>query len=84
MVDFAREKQVDFVLLAGDLYDGAWRDWRTGRFLVQQLGRLQGGARVGFDVPAIRTSRHSVIRIPLAGCSTSVCYAPPLAGLTGL
>ncbi len=28
MVDFAREKQVDFVLLVGDLYDGDWRDWR--------------------------------------------------------
>ena len=50
MVDFAREKQVDFVLLAGDLYDGDWRDWRTGQFLVQQLGRL---VREGIEVVAI-------------------------------
>ena len=50
MVDFAREKQVAFVLLAGDLYDGDWRDWRTGQFLVQQLGRL---LRDGIEIVAI-------------------------------
>ena len=50
MVDFAREKQVAFVLLAGDLYDGDWKDWRTGQFLVQQLGRL---IREGIEVIAI-------------------------------
>ncbi len=50
MVDFAHERRVDFVLLAGDLYDGDWRDWRTGQFLVQQLGRL---VREGIEVVAI-------------------------------
>jgi DNA repair protein SbcD/Mre11 len=40
MVDFAREQRVAFVLLAGDLYDGDWKDWHTGQFLVQQLGQL--------------------------------------------
>lgn len=50
MVDFAREKQVAFVLLAGDLYDGDWRDWRTGQFLVQQLGLL---VRDGIEIVAI-------------------------------
>ena len=50
MVEFAREKQVAFVLLAGDLYDGDWKDWRTGQFLVQQLGRL---IRDGIEVVAI-------------------------------
>ena len=50
MVDFAREQRVAFVLLAGDLYDGDWKDWHTGQFLVQQLGRL---ARDGIEVVAI-------------------------------
>lgn len=50
LVDFAREKQVAFVLLAGDLYDGDLRDWRTGHFLVEQLGRL---IRDGIEVVAI-------------------------------
>jgi DNA repair protein SbcD/Mre11 len=40
MVDFALKQRVAFVLLAGDLYDGDCKDWRTGQFLVQQLGRL--------------------------------------------
>ena len=50
MVDFALEQRVAFVLLAGDLYDGDWKDWRTGQFLVQQLGRL---VRDGVEVVAI-------------------------------
>jgi DNA repair exonuclease SbcCD nuclease subunit len=41
MIDLAIEKHVDFVLIAGDLYDGDWRDYNTGLFLVQQLGRLR-------------------------------------------
>jgi DNA repair exonuclease SbcCD nuclease subunit len=31
---------VDFVLLAGDLYDGDWKDYSTGIFLSKQMGRL--------------------------------------------
>lgn len=50
MVDFARDAQVAFVLLAGDLYDGDWKDWHTGQFLAQQLGRL---TRDGIEVVAI-------------------------------
>jgi len=50
MVDFAREQRVAFVLLAGDLYDGDWKDWHTGQFLVQQLGRL---VQDGIEVVAI-------------------------------
>jgi DNA repair exonuclease SbcCD nuclease subunit len=41
LIDLAIEKRVDFVLLAGDLYDGDWRDYNTGLFLVRQLGRLR-------------------------------------------
>ncbi len=40
LVTLAIERKVAFVLLAGDLYDGDWKDWRTGQFLVQQLARL--------------------------------------------
>ena len=41
MVELASAERVAFVLLAGDLYDGDWKDWRTGEFLVQQLSRLK-------------------------------------------
>lgn len=41
LVDLAIEKAVDFVLISGDLYDGDWRDYNTGLYLVRQLGRLR-------------------------------------------
>jgi DNA repair exonuclease SbcCD nuclease subunit len=41
LIDLAIEKRVDFVLIAGDLYDGDWRDYNTGLYLAQQLRRLQ-------------------------------------------
>ena len=40
LVDFAIEEEVAFVLLAGDLYDGDWKDYSTGIFLSRQMGRL--------------------------------------------
>lgn len=40
LVDLAIEEKVSFVLLAGDLYDGDWKDYNTGIFLSQQMGRL--------------------------------------------
>uniref|UniRef100_UPI0040574A41 metallophosphoesterase family protein n=1 Tax=Candidatus Electrothrix sp. TaxID=2170559 RepID=UPI0040574A41 len=40
LVDLAIEENVKFVLLAGDLYDGDWKDYSTGIFLSKQMGRL--------------------------------------------
>ena len=40
LVDLAIEEKVSFVLLAGDLYDGDWKDYSTGIFLGRQMGRL--------------------------------------------
>ena len=40
LVDYAIAEHVDFVVAAGDLYDGDWQDWRTGHFLHGQVGRL--------------------------------------------
>jgi DNA repair exonuclease SbcCD nuclease subunit len=47
LVDFAIAENVAAVLIAGDLYDGDWQDWRTGQFLIAALTRLtQAGIRV--------------------------------------
>src|SRR5271166_4274433 len=47
LIDLAIEKRVEFVLIAGDLYDGDWRDYNTGLYLTRQLGRLRDmGIRV--------------------------------------
>lgn len=40
LVTTAIEDQVSFVVIAGDLYDGSWKDYRTGIFFAQQMGRL--------------------------------------------
>jgi len=40
LVDLAREEQVAMVLLAGDIYDGSWRDYSTGLFFIERMTRL--------------------------------------------
>ncbi len=40
LVGFALEETVDFLVIAGDLYDGDWKDFRTGLFFAGQMGRL--------------------------------------------
>lgn len=41
LVDLALEEEVDFVLIAGDLYDGDWKDYNTGLYLVSRLRKLR-------------------------------------------
>ena len=40
LVEGAVEDEVDFLVIAGDLYDGTWRDYKTGLFFAEQMGRL--------------------------------------------
>jgi DNA repair exonuclease SbcCD nuclease subunit len=44
LVDLALDEAVDFVLIAGDLYDGDWRDFSTGLFFTRQMTRLREAA----------------------------------------
>ena len=37
LVDLAIEEKVDFVLLAGDLYDRDWQDFHSGLFVREQM-----------------------------------------------
>jgi DNA repair protein SbcD/Mre11 len=48
LINLAIDKAVDFVLISGDLYDGDWRDYNTGLYLVRELGRLRD-----MKIPAI-------------------------------
>ena len=40
LVEKAIEEEVDALVIAGDLYDGTWRDYKTGLFFAEQMGRL--------------------------------------------
>lgn len=44
LVGLAIEEKVDFVIIAGDLYDGDWRDYKTGLFFAGQMGRLNAAS----------------------------------------
>ena len=44
LIDQAIEERVDFVVIAGDLYDGDWRDYNTGHFFIREMGRLNKAA----------------------------------------
>ena len=41
LVQLAIKEAVDFVLIAGDLYDGDWKDASTGLYFVKQMARLR-------------------------------------------
>ncbi|SAK96342.1 metallophosphoesterase [Caballeronia hypogeia] len=47
LVSVAVDEKVDFMVIAGDLYDGTWRDHNTGIFFCSEMGRLR---RAGIPV----------------------------------
>jgi exonuclease SbcD len=45
LISTALEQEVDFVILAGDVFDGDWKDMGTGLYFARALGRL-GAAKI--------------------------------------
>ncbi len=41
LVDLAIEEDVGCVLLAGDLYDGDWKDYNTGLYFIGRMQQLE-------------------------------------------
>ena len=50
LVELAIERKVAIVLLAGDIYDGNWADFRTGLFFREQMLRLRRAGILVFMV----------------------------------
>jgi len=47
LVNLACDEQVDLALIAGDLYDGDWKDYNTGLAFSSQMAKLrEAGVRV--------------------------------------
>ena len=47
LIELCLEEQATVLLIAGDVFDGDWRDYSTGLFFAAQLSRLrQSGVRV--------------------------------------
>lgn len=47
LVTEAIDQEVDFMVIAGDLYDGTWKDHNTGIYFCGEMGRLK---KVGIPV----------------------------------
>ena len=67
LIELAIDEDVAFVLLAGDLYDGDWKDYNTGLYFMERMGRLgDAGIRVfmlaGNHDAASQISKH--LRLP--------------------
>jgi len=47
LVKFAIDEKVAFVIIAGDLFDGDWKDYNTGLFFASRMSKLrESGIRV--------------------------------------
>jgi DNA repair protein SbcD/Mre11 len=60
LVRAAIEREVAFVIIAGDLYDGDWKDYATGQFFVREAARL---ARAGIKLFLIRGNHDAASEI---------------------
>ena len=60
LVDLCVEEDARLLLLAGDLYDGNWKDYSTGLFLAKQMSRLR---EAGIRVALIRGNHDAASRI---------------------
>jgi DNA repair exonuclease SbcCD nuclease subunit len=78
LVDLALNHKVAFVLIAGDIYDGEWKDVNTGLCFARQMARL-GEAGIKVILIAGNHDADSVIarRLPLADCCVELPTAAP-------
>ncbi len=60
LVELCIEERASLLLLAGDLYDGDWRDYATGLFFVKQMARLRDE---GVSVVMIRGNHDAASQI---------------------
>lgn len=60
LIDLCLVKPVDFLVLAGDLYDGDWKDYNTGLFFLKQMSRLKDA---GIPVFTLRGNHDAASQI---------------------
>ncbi|MBI9092779.1 MAG: DNA repair exonuclease [Desulfobacterium sp.] len=63
LIDLALGEEVDFILIAGDLYDGDWKDYNTGLFFAARMGRL---AKAGINVFIVSGNHDAASQITKA------------------
>ena len=63
VVDLTLEREADFLLVAGDVFDGDWQDFNTGLFFANQLRRL---ADAGVRAFIVRGNHDALSKISKA------------------
>ena len=89
LVDLALEREIDFVLIAGDLYDGDQKDYDTALFFNRQMQRLlarqipvftiRGNHDAGSVITRTLTSPENVQAYPLKRAATVLHPNLPVA-----
>ncbi len=60
LIELCLKEKADFLLMAGDLYDGDWKDYNTGLFFISQVSRLR---EAGIEVFVVRGNHDAASRI---------------------
>ncbi|GAB6191335.1 metallophosphoesterase family protein [Desulfocastanea catecholica] len=61
-IDLAIDEAVDFLLIAGDLYDVDWKDYNTGLFFAGRMGRLHRAGIAVFIVSGNHDAANQITR----------------------
>ena len=67
LIQLAIDEEVNFVLIAGDLYDGSWRDHNTGLFFVSRILKLRDAGIPVFAISGNHDAANKMtksLRIP--------------------
>jgi exonuclease SbcD len=62
LVELAIAERVAFVLFAGDLYDGDWKDYNTGLFFAMQMTKLREAGIQAFIIAGNHDAASQVTR----------------------
>ena len=78
LVELAINESVAFVLIAGDLYDGDWKEFRTGLFFISQMVRLrEAGIPVYLIAGNHDAANRMTRRLPMPGNVVLLEHAKP-------
>ena len=61
-IELAIEEEVDFLLIVGDLYDVDWKDYNTGLFFADRMGRLNRAGIAVFIVSGNHDATNQITR----------------------
>ena len=62
LIERTIDDQAEFLIIAGDLYDGDWRDYQTGLFFIRQMGRLREAGIPAFLIYGNHDAQSQITR----------------------